>query len=119
MTILFFSIDYVPFFLLSSPSEQRRQQAKGVAASACSEKTWGYLVVVIVVESSAHSPTPSVPHCPDTAQVCCSWESGPGPPTAPLMLPHKPLLSLDARPQHVLPLDHIWMFLDKLQVVRQ
>lgn len=34
-------------------------------------------------------------------------------------LPSKPLLGLDARPQHVLPLDHIWMFPDELPVVRQ
>lgn len=45
--------------------------------------------------------------------TCCSsaW--------LPLIPPSKLLLGLDARPQHVLPLDHIWMFLDELPVIRQ
>lgn len=35
------------------------------------------------------------------------------------LLPSKLLLGLDARPQHVLSLDHIWMLLDELPIVRQ
>lgn len=118
MTILFFLLYSVPVSSLAPQNKADEKQGVWLH-QPCGEQTWRHLVVILSVESSAHSPTPRVPHCPDTAQVHCSWEAGPGPPTAALTLPHKPLLGLDARPQHVLPLDHIWMLLDKLQVIRQ
>ena len=34
-------------------------------------------------------------------------------------LPDRLLLGLDAYPQHVLPLHHVWMLLDELPVIRQ
>lgn len=39
--------------------------------------------------------------------------------TQPPVAPREPLLGLDARPQHVLPLDHVGVLPDELPVVRQ
>lgn len=106
-------------FLLSTPQNKANDKQGVWSHQTCGEKTWGHLVVIIFVESSAHTP----PQVSLTAQIqpkCSALRrQGQGHLLHPFMLPHKPLLGLDARPQHVLPLDHIWMLLDKLQVVRQ
>lgn len=85
MTVLFFLLNYVPFSFLAPQNKADDKGWGGVwLCQPCGEKTWGHLAVIIFVESSAHSPTPSVPHCPDANQVCCSWEAEPGPHTTPL-----------------------------------